>query len=348
LLKSDPLVAIVALVIVGVVGSVVAQEEWVPYYDDEGNLEGHMLVTDVHDYDGNVVSTDIAVPVYDDDGGIIGYDEYVSVFDDDVNWNLVAHDLYLYDADWEVLDIIENAYDENLQATTAKKSEIYNRWGEARGYEKPIKSDMSERSTPVTKDLPPVFLKHPVSETVTPKGLEYTLRILPNDFIVVDDGGETYTVNCVVNGARTEIDAPKEFRLEGGRHYIQCMATDNGGLTSSISYTITVNTENFVEGLFASSEHEQRFEHIMRLHGTGLNDDHVKKFIKYFHKAGLLVFDIVSDGGTSAEPDEARCNLAMSEREIISMLSDGTSFHKKHCLELLAEKGGFSGVSLGI
>ena len=87
-------------------------EAWLSYHDEDDNLEGYMLLTDALDDDGNSVGYDIAVTVYGDDGGLIGYDEYVSVFDSD--WNLVAYDLYLWDADWNIIDIIEEAYDKNF------------------------------------------------------------------------------------------------------------------------------------------------------------------------------------------------------------------------------------------
>ncbi|MDD9814306.1 MAG: hypothetical protein OXU37_08620, partial [Thaumarchaeota archaeon] len=114
-MKSGAMAGMAVFLAAAIAIPVLAQgggEEWVPYYDDDGNFEGHMLLTDVLDDDGNYVGYDIAVPVYGDDGSLIGYDEYVSVFDSD--WNLVAHDLYLWDADWNIIEIIEEAYDENL------------------------------------------------------------------------------------------------------------------------------------------------------------------------------------------------------------------------------------------
>jgi len=196
-------------------------------------------------------------------------------------------------------------------------------------------------------DLPPYFVKYPESETVTPTGNHYTLSLSENDFLVIDDGD--FTISCAVNAVTNALSStPSPWRLGAGAHNVQCTATDAGGKTSSVSYTITVVTTT---GLYASEVYEQRLERIARLGAVGaLNDEHVLKVVKYFHRAGALVFDIGSSDGVGEAPAQPACSSPVTASSVIGVMAntDHSNDQVKHCLELLAEQGDFSGVSLGI
>lgn len=196
-------------------------------------------------------------------------------------------------------------------------------------------------------DLPPVFLKHPESETVTPMGNHYTLSLNENDFIVIDDGD--FMIDCTANTITDTLGStPSLWRLGAGLHDVQCTVTDTGGKTNSISYTITVVA---TASLYASEGYEQRLERIARLGAVGaLNDEHVLKAVKYFHRAGAMIFDIGSSDGMGEAPAQPVCSSPVTADSVIGAMAntDHTDEQVKHCLELLAEQGDFSGVSLGI
>jgi len=202
-------------------------------------------------------------------------------------------------------------------------------------------------STPGVVDLPPVFLNQPASETVTPMGNQYALSLDEGDFLVIDDSEAT--VECTVKEVTSTIGPiPSMWRLDAGMHDVQCTATDAGGNASSITYTITVIATS---GLYASENYEQRIERIARLGAVGaLNDEHVLKAVKYFHRAGALVFDIGSSDGVGEAPAQPACSSPVTASSVIGVMAntDHSNDQVKHCLELLAEQGDFSGVSLGI
>jgi len=310
--------------------------DWEESYNDDG--EFCCYISYVYNDNDDFVGYDFLFEQYDSYGAVDGYDEYSSVYEEVGDWTFLWYDWYELDADLNVLVHHEAMYTEDF--------ELYE------GSEPPSSGGGSTETpptpTPGVVDLPPLFLTHPTSRTVTHEGSTYTLSLSTSDFVVVDDGGEEPRIDCTAAGKTAEIrTTPREWSLGAGPNSVQCTATDGGGKTSNISYTLTVDLISRAAALFASDGHEQRFDRIMRLHGPALSDDHIKKFIVYYHRAGAVVFDIGHSDGISGTPSNSVCGSGMSESQLLSRLRSGTDENKKHCLELLGESGAFRGVSLG-
>lgn len=188
---------------------------------------------------------------------------------------------------------------------------------------------------------PPIFVKRPTSETIMVKGGNYTLSLSLDNFVVVDDVDPEPIVDCIVGGVPAIMqDIPHEWVLETGTHYVQCTSKDDYN-TSGVSYRLVVNT---VGDLFPSNDHEQLFERITQFYGSTLNHDQMLKIIKWFHSAGILMFDIEHGNGLVWDPADAICNVRDTDQNLLGKisLSVASNAQKKHCLELLAEHGAFS------
>jgi len=326
---------------VGWVGPISNQPTYGVYADD-------YIVT----RDGTVVDNPLLwCYLYAKVGDIGEYEEYEFV-DGSEGWLEAADDVVEWDVGVGFYDVECEVMYEGLELLHAHSvyiatQETYDHYislvegdGEAGGAP-------TVESTPGVLDLPPVFVKNPASETVTPTGNQYALSLDEGDFLVIDDS-ET-TVECTVKGITNTIGTiPSAWRLDAGAHDVQCTATDVGGNTSVITYTITVVTTS---GLYASEVYEQRLERIARLGAVGaLNDEHVLKVVKYFHRAGALIFDIGSSDGMGEAPAQPVCSSPVTASSVIGVMANTEHSNEqvKHCLELLAEQGDFSGVSLGI
>lgn len=189
---------------------------------------------------------------------------------------------------------------------------------------------------------PPVFMKRPTSETVLVKGGNYTLSLSTDNFVVVDNVDSEPLIDCIVGGVPAIMqEVPHKWVLEAGTHYIQCTALDNEPNTSGVSYRLVVNT---IGDLFPSDDYERLFENMMQFYDSTLNHDQMLKIIKYFHSAGILMFDIEDGNGTVSDPANAVCSVRNTDQDLlrIASWSSVNNAQKKHCLELLAERGAFS------
>lgn len=345
-MRPGVIVTIAALLVMGAVVPAMAQggsntdyEEW---YNDDG--EFCCWISEVYNDNNDFVGYDFLFESHDDNGNFEGYDEYVGVYEEVGAWTFLWYDWYILDADMNDLDHIEQVYTENF--------ELYEDGGSTQTGGGSTQTGGGTAPPPAPAaglvDLPPLFLSNPQSTTVAGEGTSYTLRLSTADFVVVDDGAAEPTIACTAVGTSATLSGtPTVWDLGAGANNIQCTATDGGGKTSSISYTITVTLEEQEAGLFASDSHAYRFDRIMRLHGPALSDAHIMKFIKYYHTAGAVVFDIIDNNGVGPIPDHPTCSAANTEAQLLAKLRTGTDDQKRHCLALLAENGAFRSVSLG-
>lgn len=271
-----------------------------------------------------------------------GSEGWLEAADDSVSWNM---DVGFYYVECEVMyEGLELLHEHSVYIATQETYDEYVRLVEA---DEGTGEAPTAESAPGVVDLPPIFVNSPTSETVTPSGNQYALSLSEGDFLVIDDSEAE--VECTTNGVTKAIGTvPSTWRLGAGTHDVQCTATDAGGKANSITYTVTVVATT---GLYASEGYEQRLERIARLGAVGaLNDEHVLKVVKYFHRAGALVFDIGSSDGMGEAPAQPVCASPVTASSVIAAMANTghTNEQVKHCLELLAEQGDFSGVSLGI
>lgn len=195
------------------------------------------------------------------------------------------------------------------------------------------------------RDLPPLFLKNPSSQTVTNEGGPYVLSLSESDFHVIDEGSGGVDVYCTVAGVVAEMTSRAHtWSLGHGVHDVQCTATDGTGNSTSIVYTVTVNV---ISDLFPPGDYEDRFTRIMAIQSLG--SETKAKIVVYFHRAGVLNFDIVQDGNVGPAPDDGNrwCHSDSGLFALDSLMGSSISAaHKKYCLELIAENGHFRDIRI--
>lgn len=196
----------------------------------------------------------------------------------------------------------------------------------------------------VLRDLAPLFLQHPSSQTITTEGEPHVLTLSEADFHVIDEGSGGVDVYCTAAGTVAEMTSrPYSWSLGAGSHNVQCTATDATGNSTSIVYTVTVSV---ISDLFPAGDYEDRFTRIMGLNSLG---NEVKaKIVVYFHRAGILNFDIEQDGNISPHPGDGNrwCTEDSNLFELGLMGSNLSAAHKKYCLEQLAENGIFRNIRI--
>lgn len=193
------------------------------------------------------------------------------------------------------------------------------------------------------QSLPPVFLKYPAFEAVTVGGSgTYSLTLSDSDFYVIDEGSESVSVSCTVAGETAEISRQAHtWALGVGRYDVWCEATDGSGEQSSVIASFKVNG---ISGLFPPGDYEERFDRIMSAYEV-LGPEELAMVVVYFHRAGILNFDInPNDGVYDPAPDNAFCVPGGHGIGFLASLPGLTTEQKKHCLEIIAESGGFSHV----
>jgi len=102
-------------------------------------------------------------------------------------------------------------------------------------------------------------------------------------------------------------------------------------------------------GLFASEGDRAAFGLVMGLYGSGLDDYGALVAIKYLHTVGALSFDIGAGDGTGAAPARPACGPGWTVEAALAAIASGNhgDAQKRHCLELVAERGHFAEESLG-
>ena len=101
--------------------------------------------------------------------------------------------------------------------------------------------------------------------------------------------------------------------------------------------------------LFTSEEYELGFGLVMDLHGAGLGDGGVLRVIKYFHSIGVMAFDIGAGDGIGEAPARPVCGPGWTVGSALAAVAfgDHDDAQKRHCLELIAERGHFEEESIG-
>jgi len=283
------------------------------YYTYEVALEEYIVIVD-----GELTNVPLECYLYDVTGETEVYLEdsviWMEYSGDTAVWDLAVGSYYVEcEVMVEGLELLhfhlvaimtQEEYDEALKALDDPES---------------TSGEKTDVSVPGVVDLPPVFVKNPTSETVMPVGNQYTLSLSENDFLVVDDSRAM--VECTANRVTSAIGSiPSTWRLSPGAHNVQCTATDASGKTNSMAYTITVVA---TAGLYASENYEQRLERIARLGTIGaLSDEHVLKVVKYFHRAGALVFDIGSSDGVGEAPAQPVCSGSVTPDSVIEVMAN--------------------------
>jgi len=130
----------------------------------------------------------------------------------------------------------------------------------------------------------------------------------------------------------------------------------NMGLFEGVLGTLTLPAgdprargDEAAAGLFTSRSHEAGFGLVMGLYGGGLGDDDALRAIKYFHSIGAMAFDIGAGDGVGGVPARPVCEPDWPVGSVLTAVAfgDHSGEQKRHCLELLAERGHFEEESLG-
>ncbi len=207
----------------------------------------------------------------------------------------------------------------------------------------------------VPVDLPPLILKSPPDVSVTARDAEYGYGIDRREFVVFDDGVEETQIHCTINGDTQEIVGSRGYgggsygswHLGDGTHIVSCRATDDAGqVTLAPDHVVTVRA---VDDLFPEHRHKMLIRSVAQIHGMGIiSTDDFGKVIKYFHTAGIINFDIVSDG--NRPDDETYRNAETITRDFTDKWGNArgvADIDFKYHLEHLAENGFFDRVDLG-
>lgn len=217
-------------------------------------------------------------------------------------------------------------------------------------------------------NLPPLLINSPEDVSVTQQGAAYFHAISLNDFLVVDDGDSDPTITCSIatavdNSTKTITNSYSQeasaygtvWELGDGTHAVLCTVTDEAGKTATATHRVSVDVQG---ELFPSSAAEQKIKRIARIFSSGvIDEDTYHLIIKYYHRAGLIDFDIVRDssGGFTSRHNYSDYCYASGYDSYRSHAVDrwvgGRSSHDnvfyKQCLEQIAEYGGFDRLNLG-
>lgn len=208
----------------------------------------------------------------------------------------------------------------------------------------------------VPVNLPPLILTSPSDVAITVEGETHSYRLGTSDFLVVDDGSSEASVSCTINEVTEEIHDNYNavdgggygpvWELADGSYPVLCAATDEAGLRSSVTYNLTIHA--VVE--FVSSEYESKIKRIAYVYERGnLSAESYAKVLKYFHRAGLLSFDIERDGERPSG-NECRNHDRLYTQHAKSWRSGyptWTNLQYQTCLGHIAESGYFDRINLG-
>lgn len=223
-----------------------------------------------------------------------------------------------------------------------------------------------------TADLPPLIANSPSDVAIAQQTAPYLHQISTTDFLVIDDSGADVSIECTIGSidnstkAVTNVfhaglnDYGTVWEVPDGRHTVLCTATDAGGQTATATHVVDVDIQG---ALFPSDAAETRMKKIARIYMNGVIDqDTYHLIVKYYHRAGLISFDIVTDGnggfGSSISPQSdtaQRCTYGHWQHDgyYSNELSnwyhggDAGNVHYKQCLENLANTGLFDRLNLG-
>lgn len=232
-------------------------------------------------------------------------------------------------------------------------------------------------------NLPPLILKSPDDVSVTQEGEFYWHVIQHSQFLVVDDGAANPEIAChIETSLDNETTAPDGspggtkiitanayhhetnqngvgWKLPNGTHSVLCTITDDEGRLASATHTAEIDVR---QALFASSDHKERLKRIAALAGRGLITGEIYlKVVKYYHTAGMVIFDAVADGNGgfgsvrdhSGYCDDSRYSSSDSyirQAAEYWRTDSGGSYGDvwyKQCLEFYAEAGAFDRINLG-
>lgn len=219
-------------------------------------------------------------------------------------------------------------------------------------------------------DLPPLIANSPADVTVSQQEGPYLHQVSTSDFLVIDDSGADVDIECTVGSldnstkAITNVyhsgvgDYGTVWELPDGRHSFLCTATDAGGQTATATHVVDVDIQG---ALFPTDAAEQRMKRIAQIYRNGVIDmDTYHLIIKYYHRAGLMDFDIVADtsgGLPSGHRHDRYCTVGSWEHNSYyssNVVSEWTrnnadryTVEYKQCLETLANSGAFDRLNLG-
>lgn len=214
-------------------------------------------------------------------------------------------------------------------------------------------------------NLPPLIVNSPDDVSVTQSEPTYQHVVSTSDFLVIDDGDADPTIECTIGSIANSTKAIHNqynheasaygtvWEIPDGTHTVLCTVTDDIGKTATDTHTVSVDVQG---ALFPNDAAKQRVKRIALMFDNRVFDtDTYMLIIKYYHRAGLIDFDIARDGNggfTSHHNYQNSCNPSYSDFRNVSGYWHGERYglddvYYKQCLESVAEQGHFDRINLG-